>query len=64
VENECTKFHARGEIIIYDHFVREGVAKDNWRTGYFHPSFNSSDVMAKSIVNMQDRKRKVRMIFT
>jgi len=44
------------------HFVRKGVAKDEWRTGYVHISFNPSDVMTKSIVNMQDRKRKIRMM--
>ena len=44
------------------HFVREGVAKDEWRTGYVHTTFNPSDVMTKSIVNMQDSKRKIRMM--
>ena len=44
------------------HFVREGVAKDEWRTGYVKTSDNPSDVMTKIIVSATDRKRKVSMM--
>ena len=44
------------------HFVREGVAKDKWRTGCVKTSENPSDVMTKVIVSAADRKRKVSMM--
>ena len=44
------------------HFVREGVAKDEWRTGYVKTSENPSDVMTKVITSRVDRKRKVSMM--
>ena len=44
------------------HFVREGVAKDEWRTGYVKTSENPSDVMTKVIVSAADRTRKVLMM--
>ena len=48
-------------LAVY-HFVREGVAKDEWRTGYVKTSENPSDVMTKVIVSKTDRKRKVSMM--
>ena len=44
------------------HFVREGVAKDEWRTAYVNTKLNPSDVLTKMITVMNDRKRKVRMM--
>lgn len=44
------------------HFVREGVAKDEWRTGYVKTSENPSDVMTKTITSRIDRKRKISMM--
>ena len=44
------------------HFVREGVAKDEWRTAYVHTKRNPSDVLTKMVTVMNDRKRKVRMM--
>ena len=44
------------------HFVREGVAKDEWRTSYVKTTDNPSDVLTKTITNRVDRKRKVRMM--
>ena len=44
------------------HFVREGVANDEWRTSYVNTKENPSDVCTKVIPNGEDRKRKIRMI--
>ena len=44
------------------HFVREGVAKDEWRTGYVKTSENPLDVMTKVITSRVDRKGKVSMM--
>ena len=44
------------------HVVSEGVAKDEWRTGYAKTTENPSDVMTKMITNRVDRKRKIRMM--
>ena len=37
------------------HFVREGVAKNEWRTGYIKTKDNPSDVMMKMITVKEDR---------
>lgn len=42
------------------HYVREGVSRDEWRTGYINTKDNLSDVMTKTIVSKEDRRRKVR----
>ena len=44
------------------HYCREGVSRKEWLTNYVHTSENPSDIMTKSISNLQDRKRKIRMI--
>ena len=44
------------------HFVREGVAKNEWRTAYVHTKLNPSDVLTKMVTIMNDRKRKIRMM--
>lgn len=44
------------------HFVREGVARQEWLTTYVNTKENPSDVMTKMITSMADRKRKVRMM--
>ena len=31
------------------HFVREGVAKDEWRVAYLHTSLNCADMATKSL---------------
>ena len=48
-------------LVAY-HFVREGVAKDEWRKCYVKTTENLSDVMTKTITNWVDRKRNVRMM--
>ena len=42
--------------------MREGVAKDEWRTVYVHMKWNLSDVLTKMITNREDGKRKIRMM--
>ena len=44
------------------HFVREGVAKNEWRMAYVHTKLNPSDVLTKMVTIMNDRKRKIRMM--
>ena len=44
------------------HYVREGVAREEWITNYVRPESNPSDVMTKSVTKMDDRKNKIRMI--
>ena len=44
------------------YFVREGVAKIEWRTGYIETKDNPSDVMTKMITVREYRRRKIRMM--
>ena len=44
------------------HFVREGVANDEWRTGYVNTKDNPSDICTKALPNGKERKRKIKMI--
>ena len=44
------------------HFVREGVARDEWRTGYINTALNPSDIMTKMVTSKEDRKRKIRQM--
>ena len=39
------------------HFVREGVAKDEWRTTYLHTSLNPADMCTKSLPGGEKRRR-------
>ena len=44
------------------HFVREGAAKDEWRTSYVKTTLNPADLFTKALRSGLDRRRKVRMI--
>ena len=44
------------------HFVRERVARDEWRTSYINTDANPSDLMTKALPAGINRKRKVRAI--
>ena len=46
------------------HYVREGCARDEWRTAYIKSSDNCADICTKSVPDDQDRKRKVRVCYT
>ena len=42
------------------HLIREGVARDEWRTGYIKSDDNDSDLLTKKLPNGEKRKRFVR----
>ena len=44
------------------HFVREGSAMDEWRTGYINTELNPADLLSKPVKNGESRRNKVRMI--
>jgi hypothetical protein len=44
------------------HYVREGAARDEWRTSYVNTSINPADLMTKPVPSGEDRKRKVRLV--
>ena len=44
------------------HFVREGVSRDEWRTGYVRTNVNPSDILTKTVTELSDRIRKIRML--
>ena len=44
------------------HFVREGDAMDEWRTGYINTDLNPADLISKPVKNGESRRTKVRMI--
>ena len=44
------------------HFVREGVAKDEWRTTYINTKCNPSDILSKNMTAGKNREEKVRLI--
>jgi len=43
-------------------YVREGAAKDEWRTAYIPTGDNPLDLLTKALHSGQNRKRKVRFI--
>ena len=44
------------------HFVRVGVSRDEWRTGYIKTTFNPADILTKSLSVGANRYRKVRQL--
>ena len=51
----------KSQSIAY-HFVREGSARDEWRTAYVNTHLNPSDLLSKSLPGGEKRSRFVRMI--
>jgi hypothetical protein len=51
----------KSQSICY-HFVREGSARDEWRTGYVNTKNNPSDILTKPVPSGQLRMSLVRMI--
>ena len=45
----------KSQSIAY-HFVREGVARDEWRTAYVNTHANSSDLLTKCLPNEEKRR--------
>ena len=44
------------------HFVREGISRKEWITGYIKTSENCSGLMTKTVSSGQDRKRNIRQL--
>jgi hypothetical protein len=42
------------------HLIREGVARDEWRTGYIRSDDNDSDLLTKKLPAREKRKRFTR----
>ena len=51
----------KSQSIAY-HFVREGSARDKWRTAYVNTHFNESDLLTKLLPNGEKRKNFVRQL--
>ena len=49
----------KSQSIAY-HFIREGVARDEWRTSYVNTHDNESDLLSKVLPNGEKRRRFVR----
>ena len=49
----------KSQSIAY-HFVREGVARDEWRMTYINTHDNESDLLTKTMPNGEKRRRFVR----
>ena len=44
------------------HFVREGVARDEWRTVYVSTNLNPADLLTKVLQSREKRERFVKML--
>ena len=44
------------------HFVREGVARDEWRTAYVSTNLNPVDLLTKVLPSGEKRERFVKML--
>ena len=51
----------KNQSICY-HFVREGVARDNWRTSYVSTHDNTADLLTKQLPYGQKQKGFVRQL--
>ena len=56
-----SKIKKNAHSIAY-HYVREGCARDEWRTAYINSSDNYADICTKSVPDGQDSKRTVRSV--
>ena len=54
-----SKLKKKNQSICY-HMVREGSARDEWRTGYVKSELNESDLLTKQLAFGDKRKRFVR----
>ena len=48
----------KNQSIAY-HFVREGVAQDEWQTSYINTKYNGADLLTKLLPNGEKRRRFV-----
>ena len=59
--NPDSRLNKKSNSIAYN-FVREGVARDEWRCTYVKSENNQSDLLTKVITDGQKRSRHVRKI--
>jgi len=59
--NPGSMLKKKAQSIAY-HFVREGVAKDEWRTGYVNTHANEADLLTKQLPHGTKRKGFVRKL--
>ena len=59
--NPESQLKKKSNSIAY-HFVREGVARDEWRIAYINALDNPSDLMSKSIPKGEKRNKFVSML--
>ena len=52
----------KSQSIAY-HFVREGSARDEWRTSYVNTNENESDLLTKLLPDGEKRKRFVKRFY-
>ena len=52
---------SKSSVLAY-HFVREGLSRKEWITGYIKTSENISYLMTKKVSPGQDRKRNIRQL--
>ena len=51
----------KANSIVY-HYVREGVARREWRMSYINTKENPADILSKNMRSGRDRDAKIRMI--
>ena len=56
-----SKLKKKSNSVAY-HYVREGVARDEWRTTYISTHDNPADILTKAVPAGQDRRGKVRSV--
>ena len=65
VLSNTTKPHSqlkkKSSSVAY-HFVREGTAKDEWRTAYINTHYNPADMLTKSLPGGEKRTRFISFI--
>ena len=65
VQANTTNLHStlkkKSSSIAY-HFVREGTAKDEWRTTYINTNFNLADMLTKALPGGEKRTRFISFV--
>mgnify|MGYP006163512021 CR=1 FL=1 len=59
--NPTSTLKKRSNAIAY-HFVREGCARDEWRTAYVNTHDNVADLFTKPLPSGEKRQKFVRML--
>ena len=59
--NPFSQLKKKSSSIAY-HYIREGVAKDEWRTTYINTHYNLADLFTKPLPGGEKRTRFVQMV--